>query len=225
MFEGSTMKQQFIKSKSNNKNKPKQGFFKVGITGGIGSGKSTVAKCFAELGVHVIEADEVIKQLISNNNVIFHKIITYFGDKALGEGGKLDREYIRKTIFENSKKKKWLERLLHPLAYQELERQANTDKSPYCILVIPLLVESPPPHKLLDRVLVIDTPKKLQIERALKRDKSNTALIKAIIASQASNKQRLAIADDVIKNNKSIKELKAQIKLLHDKYLELSKSN
>jgi dephospho-CoA kinase len=194
--------------------------YKVGLTGGIGSGKSTVAKCFAKLGITVIEADSIIQELTKKNTVIFQKIVEYFGSDSLSGDGELNRVYLRSIIFKNTKKKKWLEDLLHPLAYKELERRANQAKSPYCILVIPLLAESPPPHKLLDRVLLVTSPKKSQIERALKRDKSNTALIKAIIASQATNKQRLAIADNIIKNNKSINGLGDQIKVLHEKYLQ-----
>ena len=194
--------------------------YKIGLTGGIGSGKSTVAKCFAKLGVTVIEADTIVHELTTKNSVIFHKIIDYFGSKALTSSGELDREHVRSSVFKNIKKKKWLEDLLHPLVYKELEYRANRAKSPYCILVIPLLIESPPPHKLLDRVLLVTSSKKSQIERALKRDKSNPATIKAIIASQATNKKRSAMADDIIKNNKSIKELENEVKMLHDKYLQ-----
>jgi dephospho-CoA kinase len=193
--------------------------YKVGIIGGIGSGKSTVAKCFADFGISIIEADAVIRQLTAKNTVILKKISNYFGPDVLKKNGELDRCYLREVIFKNNIKKKWLEKLLHPLAYKELGRLANRVKSPYCILVIPLLVESPPSHKLLDRVLLVDSPKKLQIERAIKRDQSNITMIKAIIASQATNKQRLAIADDVIKNNKSIDWLKMRVDKLHKKYL------
>jgi dephospho-CoA kinase len=195
--------------------------YKIGLIGGIGSGKSTVAKGFSKFEITVIDADAIIRELTSKNTAIFQKIIGYFGSNALANNGELDRTYLRNTIFKNNRKKKWLERLLHPLAYKELECRANQARSPYCILVIPLLAESPPPHKLLDRVLLVTAPKKLQIERAIKRDKTNSMLIKTIIASQATNKQRLAIADDVIKNNKSINMLRNQIYILHERYLKL----
>lgn len=196
----------------------KRKIYKVGLTGGIGSGKSTIAKHFAKLGVTVIEADTIIRELTVKNTVIFQKIIKYFGAEALNAKGDLDRAYLRNTIFKNKIKKKWLEALLHPLAYKELKCRANQAKSSYCLLVIPLLFEFPPPRKFLNRILLVTSPKKLQIERTLKRDKTNTSLIEAIIASQATDKQRLVIADDVIENNKSVNELKKQINKLHKKY-------
>jgi len=195
--------------------------YKVGIIGGIGSGKSTVAEYFTKLGIKVVDADIIVRELTTRSSIL-NKIKKCFGKPALKNDGNLDRNYLRKIIFKNYIKKKWLENLLHPLVYQELERQANQAKSPYCILVIPLLIESPPSHKLLDRILLIDSSKKLQLERSIKRDKTNSSMIKAIINSQATNQKRLQIADDVIKNTNTLKDLKEQVDVLHKKYLALS---
>jgi len=193
---------------------------KIGLTGGIGSGKSTVAQFFKELGVTVIDADVIAHELVVPSTQAFKKIITHFGNKVLNKQGELDRKLLRKLIFHDIKQKKWLENLLHPLVYQEINNRLKKIKVPYCILVIPLLLETKH-EKFVDRILVVDTPEEQQISRITKRDKSSEQAVKAIIDSQISREQRLANANDIIYNNKSLANLKKQVQKLHQKYLRL----
>lgn len=193
---------------------------KIGLTGGIGSGKSTVAKYFAEFGITVIDADQIVHELCAADTPGTKKIIAHFGNKVLTKDGSLNRNYLRKLIFQDVSEKKWLEHLLHPLVYQEMHRQIQKAPSPYCILVIPLLFETKA-EKFVDRILVVDSPEKLQIKRIQKRDKISAAEIKKICASQISRAERLARADDIIHNDQSIENLQKQVIKLHKKYLAL----
>lgn len=195
---------------------------KIALTGGIGSGKSTVAKLFADLGVDVIDADSIAHQLVTSGKPALKLIVDHFGTKFLDKNGKLDRKQLRELIFHDAKQKKWLEQLLHPLIYQEMEKRINKVKSPYCILVIPLLFETACP-KFVDRVLVIDTKEELQIQRIIKRDKLPIEEINLIISAQASRETRLQQADDIIINNGSLANLKEQVKKLHQKYIDTSR--
>jgi len=195
---------------------------KIGLTGGIGSGKSTVAKYFAELGVAIIDADKIARELVATGTPALTKIVEHFGNKILTSRDELDRKYLRKLIFNNPKQKQWLERLLHPLIYHEMENQLQQVKSPYCILVIPLLVETQQ-EKLVDRILIVDAPQEQQINRTIKKNKISEKEVKTIIATQANREQRLASADDIIYNDNSLTKLKQQVQQLHQKYLILSK--
>jgi dephospho-CoA kinase len=193
---------------------------KIGLTGGIGSGKSTVAKFFKELGVPVIDADVIAHELVVPSTLAFKKIIAHFGNKILNPQGELDRKQLRELIFHDGKQRKWLENLLHPLVYQEINNRLKKIQAPYCILVIPLLLETKH-EKFVDRVLVVDSPEEQQIKRITKRDKTTKQAVKAIIDSQISREQRLANADDIIYNDKSLAYLKKQVQQLHEKYLQL----
>jgi len=195
---------------------------KIGLTGGIGSGKSTVAKYFAEFSITIIDADKIARELVAAGTPTLTKIVKHFGNKVLTDCGTLDHTYLRKLIFSNSKQKQWLENLLHPLIYQEIENQLQQAKSPYCILVIPLLLETHQ-EKLVDRILVVDTPQQQQIYRTMKKNKMSEKEVKAIIAAQVNREQRLAGADDVIYNNNSLTKLKQQVQQLHQQYLILSR--
>lgn len=195
---------------------------KIGLTGGIGSGKSTVAKYFAELGVAIIDADKIARELVATGTPALTKIVKHFGNKILTSRGELDRKCLRKLIFSNPKQKQWLEKLLHPLIYHEMENQLQQVKSPYCILVIPLLVETQQ-EKLVDRILVVDASQEQQINRTMKKNKISEKEVKTIIATQANREQRLASADDIIYNDNSLTKLKQQVQQLHQKYLILSK--
>lgn len=195
---------------------------KIGLTGGIGSGKSTVAKYFAELGVAIIDADKIARELVATGTPALTKIVEHFGNKILTSRDELDRKCLRKLIFSNPKQKQWLERLLHPLIYHEMENQLQQVKSPYCILVIPLLVETQQ-EKLVDRILVVDASQEQQINRTMKKNKISEKEVKTIIATQANREQRLASADDIIYNDNSLTKLKQQVQQLHQKYLILSK--
>ena len=193
----------------------------IGLTGGIGSGKSTVAKLFAELDVPIIDADVVAREVVQPNRPALQQIQEHFGVEILNELGELDRTALRKHIFDKPEDKKWLEQLLHPIIRQEMKEKVQGLTTPYCILVIPLLFESKP-NPLIDRVLVIDSPVSLQIERTQQRDGCDEEMVRAIMKSQVSREERLKRADDVIHNDKDLPYLTQQVHELHKKYLKLA---
>lgn len=192
--------------------------FVVAITGGIGSGKSTVADIFHNHGIDIIDADLITRKLITNNVDINMQLKKRFGPEILDENQQIDRAKVRKIVFNNAIEKHWLERLLHPLVEQELEKQLTQSSTPYCIVVIPLLAEKGR-YPFIDRVLVIDSPEPLQIARATKRDNSSAELIRQMMMTQASRNARLEIADDVIVNDGDLKHLEEEVGKLHKYYL------
>ena len=198
--------------------------FVVGLTGGIGSGKSTAGKYFEALGIEVINVDLISKNLVEVDLDLHLKISRYFGKKSLLGDGSLNRLYIRHEIFNSSKKKMWLEELLHPPIRDQVLKSLGCSLSAYAILESPLLLETDQ-YKLTDRVLVVDVSKKVQILRAQKRDKISTDTIKSIITSQMPRMQKLKLADDVIKNTGSIEKFKLMIECLHKNYLTLAKES
>lgn len=198
--------------------------FVVGLTGGIGSGKSTAGKYFEALGIEVINVDLISKNLVEVDLDLHLKISRYFGKKSLLGDGSLNRSYIRHEIFNSSKKKMWLEKLLHPPIKDQVLKSLGCSLSAYAILESPLLLETDQ-YKLTDRVLVVDVSKKVQILRVQKRDKISTDTIKSIITSQMPRMQKLKLADDVIKNTGSIEKFKLMIECLHKNYLTLAKES
>jgi len=198
--------------------------FVVGLTGGIGSGKSTAGKYFEALGIEVINVDLISKNLVETDLDLHLKISRYFGKKSLLGDGSLNRSYIRHEIFNSSKKKMWLEKLLHPPIKDQVLKSLGCSLSAYAILESPLLLETDQ-YKLTDRVLVVDVSKKVQILRVQKRDKISTDTIKSIITSQMPRMQKLKLADDVIKNTGSIEKFKLMIECLHKNYLTLAKES
>ncbi len=180
--------------------------FVIGLTGGIGSGKTTIANNFADLGACIIDADKISHQLTQLDQPAFKPITEHFGNTILNTDKTINRQALRKIIFSNPNEKKWLENLLHPMIRQTMQTQINNCDAPYCICVIPLLAESSG-IDFLDRVLVIETPLSMQRQRAALRDKSNKQSIQNIINSQASAKKRRAIADDIIQNNGTLASL------------------
>lgn len=192
--------------------------FCVGLTGGIGSGKTTVANLFAKLHISIIDADEIARQLTEKNAVVYHKIKNHFGKNILNVDESINRQKLRDIIFENVTEKKWLENCLHPLIRQTMRDEIQKIKSPYCICVIPLLAESTG-IDFVDRVLVIDTPIENQIQRAKKRDNTTEAAIQKIIQSQANQAARLKIADDILINDGDLKSLEHKVKQLHVQYM------
>ena len=198
--------------------------FVVGLTGGIASGKSTAGKYFEALGIEVINVDLISKNLVETDLDLHLKISRYFGKKSLLEDGSLNRSHIRHEIFNSSKKKMWLEKLLHPPIKDQVLKSLGCSLSAYAILESPLLLETDQ-YKLTDRVLVVDVSKKVQILRAQKRDKISTDTIKSIIKSQMPRMQKLKLADDVIKNTGSIEKFKLMIECLHKNYLTLAKES
>lgn len=193
----------------------------IGLTGGIGSGKSTIAKYFAELGIDIIDTDQLAREVVAPGTPALVKITEHFGKEIL-DAKQLNRKKLGDIVFKNTAERKWLEQLLHPLIRQETQRRIQQAKSSYCVAVIPLLVETKP-NELINRTLVVDSPENLQIARAQQRDNLTPEQIAAILKAQATRKQRLAAADDVIQNDKDLNHLKQQVLQLHKKYLELAK--
>ena len=193
----------------------------IGLTGGIGSGKTTVADSFAQHDITVIDADQISSQLTQPNQPAFQHILKHFGQAIINEQGQLNRGQLRKIIFDDPKQRTWLEQLLHPLIRKTMQDMVNKSQTPYCIVVIPLLSESSA-IDFIDRVCVVDTSEQLQIERASLRDDCDSNLIKQIMLSQHDRSRRLAIADDIIDNNSSIEELEQKVTQLHQHYLSLA---
>ncbi|HFZ2393392.1 dephospho-CoA kinase [Klebsiella aerogenes] len=195
--------------------------YTVALTGGIGSGKSTVADEFAHLGVTVIDADIIARQVVEPGTPALLAIAEKFGPQMINDDGSLNRRRLRERIFAHSEDKAWLNALLHPLIQQETRRQMQASTSPYLLWVVPLLVENRLNDKA-DRVLVVDVPKETQIERTIRRDGVSREHAEHILAAQATREQRLAAADDVIENMGSADAVASHVARLHDKYLMLA---
>ncbi|MGI9287902.1 MAG: dephospho-CoA kinase [Pseudomonadales bacterium] len=195
--------------------------FVVGLTGGIGSGKTAVSDRFAKLGIAVIDADVAARVVVEPGRPALAKIADHFGQETIAAGGELDRAKLRELVFNDEAQRKWLEALLHPLIGTEIINQIQTATSPYALLVSPLLIETSQ-VQFTQRVLLVDVPVEIQIARTMARDNNNEAQVKAIIASQASREQRLAAADDVINNDRDLEYLEEQVQALHQKYLALA---
>ena len=195
--------------------------FVVGLTGGIGSGKSTVTRCFQDLGICTVDADDLSREVVMPGSKILNQIVEHFGITILSENGTLDRNQLRRIVFTNPSEKDWLEALLHPLIAELIQSNIRACDSVYCILVSPLLLETDQ-HKLVDRILVVDVSEETQVARALDRDGGDPAIIKAIIASQTGRKMRLGRADDIILNEQSAEALRLLVADLHNQYLQLA---
>jgi dephospho-CoA kinase len=193
----------------------------IGLTGGIGSGKSTVAALFAALHVPIIDTDVIAHELTQPKTPAYLSIVKHFGKDLVLSDGLLNRAQLSMMIFSDSKKRLWLERLLHPLIRDEMERKIHQCSAPYCIAVIPLLFEVEF-YSMINRILVVDSPLELQIERIRARDHFPLSHIQAILKTQASRSHRLARADDIITNDQDLTHLKNQVEKLHAKYLKLS---
>jgi dephospho-CoA kinase len=190
----------------------------VGLTGGIGSGKSVAAQMFRAWGVEVIDADSLAREVVEPGQPALGDIAAHFGSELLTAEGYLDRAALRKVVFSNPEQKSWLENLLHPLIAELLQRRLNATKSPYAILESPLLLETEQ-YKLVDRVIVIDVNKEIQIARSVRRDGSDEAVIRSIIASQIDRAGRIQRADDLVSNEEGLEQLREKIEALHSKYL------
>lgn len=192
----------------------------LGLTGGIGSGKSAVVEEFGRLGVHWVDADHAARWVVEPGRPALGLIAKRFGEDVLAADGSLDRAVLRGLVFENPEQRKWLEELLHPLIRQEVAEHLARAASPYAVMVSPLLVESGQ-HRQVDRVLVVDVPETLQLERAVRRDQTSEEQIRAILKVQASREDRLRHADDVLVNDRDLEWLKAEVERLHKFYLTL----
>lgn len=193
----------------------------VGVTGGIGSGKTAVSDIFATLGITVVDADVAQRVVVQKGKPALAKIAEHFGSEILLEDGNLNRPALRKIVFSQDHERGWLERLLHPLIFHELQKQLQQADSDYVLLVSPLLIETGQ-ARLTQRILVVDAPEDLRIQRAVARDKNNEAQIRAIMAAQTDQESRLAHADDVIVNDGNLETLTEKVKNLHQQYLQLA---
>ncbi len=196
--------------------------FTVGLTGGIGSGKSMVADCFASHGVPVIDTDVIAHDLTTPGGEALVQIRAVFGDAVMRADGTLDRAALRRRVFADSAARHQLEAILHPRIRQAVERAIAALNAPYALIVIPLLVETGGYRDLLDRVLVIDCPEALQIARVMARSGLARDEVMAILAAQAGRAERLAAADDIIVNTGSPETLRAEVAALHLSYQALS---
>lgn len=195
----------------------------IGLTGGIGSGKSTVASIFAEFQIPIIDTDVIARQLVTPGQATLDEIIDAFGDDILLPNKELDRKKLAKISFANPSIRKQLEQILHPKIRLAVEKQLANLDAPYVIIVVPLLAEKGK-YDFIDRVLVVDCEESQQITRTLQRDNRDKDQIQAILKSQASRDQRNAIADDIIENSGDIAALRQSVSKLHKLYLGLSKT-
>lgn len=192
----------------------------LGLTGGIGSGKSAAARHFSDLGIHTVDADHAARWVVEPGRPALEKIVEHFGPGVLQADGQLDRAALRTLIFEAPEQRRWLEALLHPLIGEEIASHLARAQSPYAILVSPLLIESGQ-YKNTQRVLVIDAPQALQIQRTRQRDQTSEQQVQAILKAQASREERLRHADDVLVNDRDLAWLHSEVERLHHFYLTL----
>ncbi|MBZ0059096.1 MULTISPECIES: dephospho-CoA kinase [unclassified Leclercia] len=190
----------------------------VALTGGIGSGKSTVADAFSRLGVTIIDADILARQVVEPGTPALRAIAEHFGNDTIAPDGTLNRRKLRERIFAHPEEKAWLNALLHPLIQQETQKQIAQATSPYVLWVVPLLVENNL-HDKADRVLVVDVSPATQIQRTIARDNVGREHAEQILAAQATREARLAVADDVIDNNGAPDAIASDVARLHQQYL------
>lgn len=192
----------------------------IGLTGGISSGKTTVANLFAEKGIVIIDADIIAREITAPGQKTLESIANQFGNEIISNQ-ELNRAKLREIVFADEKKRLWLENLLHPLIREKIYSQVQAAKSPYCIAVIPLLLETKS-YDYINRILVVDTTEEEQLKRTAIRDKITLEQIKAILKTQINREKRLASADDVIMNTGDLSELEQQVDKLHGFYLKLA---
>lgn len=192
----------------------------IGLTGGIGSGKSTVARQFGSLGVHWVDADDVAREVVEPGTPALAEVAEHFGQGILTPEGALDRARLRQIVFEQPEQRAWLEGLLHPIIREELIRQLHPDdyNLPYVLLVSPLLLETDQ-HELVEKVIVVDVPVEVQIERTMGRDSNSREQVERIIAAQMPREQRLQRASAVIDNNQPSDKVAAEVQALHDAFM------
>ncbi|EMP6172172.1 TPA: dephospho-CoA kinase [Citrobacter amalonaticus] len=195
--------------------------YTVALTGGIGSGKSTVANAFADLGIQIIDADIIARQVVEPGKPALDAIAAHFGPELIAADGTLHRRLLRERIFADPQEKAWLSALLHPLIQQETQRQLQQATSAYVLWVVPLLVENGL-YRQANRVLVVDVTPETQLARTIQRDDVTRAHVEQILAAQATREARLAVADDVIDNNGAPDSIMSDVARLHARYLQLA---
>lgn len=194
---------------------------RIGLTGGIASGKSAVSARFRELGVAVIDADESARRVVAPGTPGLDGIVCQFGPDLLDADGNLDRRRLRTLIFSDPDKRRTLESLLHPLIHADMEREARLATGPYVVMVIPLLVEGGSRDRV-DRILVVDVPEPMQLERLQARDGASLHQARAMLGAQATREKRLQAADDILQNVGTLAELRGRTDALHQRYLQLA---
>jgi dephospho-CoA kinase len=195
----------------------------VGLTGGIGSGKSTVADMFAALGARIVDTDLISRQLTQAGGAAIPAIRTAFGTEIIDANGALDRNKMRELVFGNPNEKRRLESILHPLIYEQTRKSANANTdAPYTLVVVPLLFESGRYTNWLHRIITVDCPEETQISRSMQRSQMDEAAVRAIMATQFSRAQRLALSDEIITNNGTLDDLKTQIIGMHHRLSALA---
>ena len=190
----------------------------IGLTGGIGSGKTAVSDAFQDLGITIVDADLASRIVVQKGKPSLKKIAEHFGNDILNENTELDRAKLREIIFNSDEEKNWLESLLHPAIANQIQDELKASRSPYTILVSPLLLETNQ-KEYCNKVLVVDVPVELQVERTLKRDQVSEGQVKSIIKAQISRKNRLEFADEVIINDGSLEELHSTVMKFHQKFI------
>ncbi|MBF6639020.1 dephospho-CoA kinase [Rouxiella silvae] len=195
----------------------------VALTGGIGSGKSTVANAFGRLGVTLVDADILARQVVEPGMPALHALVERFGKQIVLDDGSLNRPRLREVIFSNTAHKQWVNQLLHPIIQAETQRLIKAACSPYVLWVVPLLVENGLQDRA-NRVLVVDVSEEVQLLRTISRDGVSRQQAESIIAAQASRQQRLAFADDIIDNNGGPETIEPRVASLHSRYLDLAAS-
>ena len=194
----------------------------VGLTGGIGSGKSAAAQAFEELGITAIDADAIAHALTRAGGAAMAPIRAAFGADYVAPDGALARARMRELVFADAAKKRQLESILHPMIRSRTNELVQAARSPYVILMVPLLIESSDYRKRCQRILVVDCPEELQVERVMARSGIAAEQVRAIMANQVARKARLAAADDVIDNSQGLAQLRRQVESLHARYLQLA---
>ena len=192
----------------------------IGLTGGIGSGKSTVARMFGALGVHWVDADDVARQVVEPGTQALRAIADHFGESILQGNGELDRAALRQKVFEDPEQRRWLEGLLHPIIREELIRQLSPEdyNLPYVMLVSPLLLETNQ-HELVERIVVVDVPEETQINRTMTRDGNSLEQVERILAAQMPRAARREKADAIINNAQPLERVEASVHALHQRFL------
>ncbi len=196
--------------------------FTVGLTGGIGSGKTTIARFFLDHNIEVINADQVARKVVEPGTAALLRIKKRFGSEILINEETLNRPLLREKIFKDSNQRIWLESLLHPLIEEKITQLIESAVSQYVILESPLLLETKQ-HKLVNRILVVDVSPEIQLERAISRDGGSEATIKAIMNSQISRNDRISLADDIINNEQNFQSVQSRLIKFHQNYLNLAK--
>ena len=195
----------------------------VGLTGGIGSGKTTIANLFADLGVPLVDADVVAREVVAKGSPLLSKIVEHFGAQILTKQGELNRAALREIVFHHDEEKQWLNNLLHPAIRERMKQQLSEQTAPYTLFVVPLLIENKL-TALCDRILVVDVSPQTQLARSAQRDNNNFEQIQRIMNSQVSQQERLKWADDVINNDaelaQNLPHLQQKVLELHQFYLQ-----